>query len=222
MNLEKVRLLLASLLLFAVLSGTSTANALSPTDRQFMGDSYTIIHGCQPLTNIDVARSTDIGPAGSFNVWNKNGYVWGSTYTEYHRPDDRNEWFWNDSFFIPAGVSYTYVWEQTVKHTLHQSTDLSAEIKASVGSIVAEIESKVASSLVASETIEHSVGTASTITVSEPGYWEINWYHKAKVYNVYAYWIGTTIDDPTERPMLRWLGYATEPTPWEHKDVIKR
>ena len=222
MNLEKARLLLASLLLFAVLSGTSTANALSPTDRQFMGDSYAIIDDRSPLTDMDVELPTDIDPTGSFIVWNKDGYVPGSAYTEYHRLDDKNEWFWNDSCFIPDGVSYTYIWEQTVSHTLYQETELSAEIKASASSIVASIESKVASSLVASETIQHTAGTTSTITVTEPGYWEINWYHKAKVYGVYGYWIGTTIDDHTEKPMLRLLGYASEPTLWEHKDVIRR
>ncbi len=222
MNLEKARLLLASLLLFAVLSGTSTANALGPTDRQFMGDSYSIIDGSSPQTDMDMELPTDIDPAGSFVVWTKDGYVFGSTYTEYHTLDDQSEWFWNDSCFIPSGVTYTYVWEQTVSHTLYQETDLSAEVKASASSIVASIESKVASSLVASETIQHTVGTTSTITVNEPGYWEINWYHKAKIYNVYGYWRGTTIDDHTERPMLRFLGRASEPTPWEHKVVIKR
>lgn len=87
MNLKKARLLLAFLLLFAVLSGTPTANALSPTDQQFVGDSYTIIDGSHPPTNIDMDIPTDIDPAGSFNVWNKNGYVFGSTYTEYSTLD---------------------------------------------------------------------------------------------------------------------------------------
>ncbi|HBK85825.1 MAG TPA: hypothetical protein DDZ53_07335, partial [Firmicutes bacterium] len=82
MSLEKARLLLASLLLFAVLSGTSTANALSPTDRQFMGDSYAIIDDRSPLTDMDVELPTDIDPTGSFIVWNKDGYVPGSAYTE--------------------------------------------------------------------------------------------------------------------------------------------
>lgn len=103
-----------------------------------------------------------------------------------------------------------------------RKSSLSAKTQAFASSIVTAIESKVASSLVASKTIQHTEGTTSTITVNELGHWEIDWYQQAKVYNVYAYWIGTAIDDHTERPMLRWLGRATEPTLWEHKDVIRR
>lgn len=176
----------------------------------------------EELNNVDIINN-EISPQSSTVVYEANGYA-GSPRGMRIGYNDKYMLFHNTSVQIPDGVNQTYTWERTVTKTSSSSNAFESGARAQGGvKFITELEGHINNTYTKSKTVTITQGTKSQTSITKAGYYELNFYLKANIYDMYGSWWGYTVDQPNVRKKIdRYLGQVYEATDFMHLAVTKR
>lgn len=178
------------------------------------------------LLNKDVTNKFNkdeiVEPLSSFIKYEANGYV-GSPRGVRLGYDDSFLLFHHTSFELPSGVNTKYTWEREVTKTNQSSHTFDVGARGQGGvKFITELEGHFNYTYDKQKSVTVKAGTKSETEITEPGYYLLDFYLKANIYDVYGQWWGTTIDRPNERRKLeRYLGTYKEATDFMHLRATK-
>ncbi|MGN7479842.1 hypothetical protein ACTHOQ_18645 [Solibacillus silvestris] len=209
-----------------LLSGGVNGYASAEENENIHYPHSTEIVEASELLNKDVTNKSNkdeiVAPLSSFIKYEANGYA-GSPRGVRLGYDDKFMLFHHTSFELPTGVTSKYTWERTVSKTNYSSHTFDQGARAQGGAkFIAELEGHFNYTYDKQKSVTVTAGTKSETDITIPGYYELDFYLKANVYDVYGQWWGTTIDRPNERRKLeRYLGTYKEPTDFMHLRATK-
>ena len=216
-------LTLSALLLSGGVNGFASAedneNVLNPHTVEIIDESERLNNDITDKFN----KNDEIAPLSSFIKYEANGYA-GEARGVRLGWDDDFMLFHHTSFELPSGVTSKYTWERTVSKTNYSSHTFDQGARAQGGvKFITELEGHFNYTYEKQKLVTVTSGTKSETEITQPGYYELDFYLKANVYDIYGKWWGTTIDRQTERRKLdRYLGTFKEATDFLHLRATKR
>lgn len=215
------------LLVVPTFAGTNTQSKL--VNPQTITLNGVVIKDTTPRINSDAALlKSDNGSKGNISVMansfiSYSSYIPNSVTARFTDYNNYHKLFWNSSVTLPAGVSYTYEWYQTVSNTDTRTHAVDAGARAQGGNkFLAEIEGHINYNYQKQSEIKIEAGQKSSIGFLQPGSYNMNWYMKAKKYDLNTKWYGYTVDAPSTQKVLdRYSGSVVEPTPYLNVDIKK-
>lgn len=220
-NMKRITALSCSVLLFSI--GSSVYAAEDNNDNIHHPHSIELIeNNGNTVEKLKLLDEDEVSTQSTFLVYENQGYA-GNPRGIRIGYNNKALLFHNASVHIPNGVETTYTWERTISKTNTTSNTFEAGARAQGGvKFVTELEGHVKNAYTKSKSVTISQGTKSATLIKEPGLYNLNFYLKSNIYDMYGDWWGYTVDQPTVRKKLdRYLGQVQEATEFMHMEVSK-
>ncbi|WP_198508416.1 hypothetical protein [Brevibacillus agri] len=158
-----------------------------------------------------------IQPFSTGVVYKQNGYVRGSIKAEENGYDRDYFLVHKADVELIEGTKITYKFMKTIRKDVETSHSIDTGLRAQGGNrFITELEGHFDYNYVSKERIEYTKGTETNVEVTKPGDYTLYFYAQARVYNLYADWLGYTRDNKTERKLKRYIGDVYEATTFEY------
>lgn len=206
------------LLALTLIVGVSTMGVLADENTGYT-DSHTISIDGEITKNLEEQQEPIEESPQLRSVYYIGDYIKNTLEAKYNGYDRYFKHFYNTSVSIPADTTYTFEWFTTVEDTSSSSHDFNAGLQASGKVLVAELEGHFDYTYNKSSTVKVLAGTKTSIGLVKAGEREIDWYFKAKKYNLFVDW--KTINDVTGeiKTVQRRVGIVYEATEFLHVEV---
>ncbi|GEN85248.1 hypothetical protein SLU01_35600 [Sporosarcina luteola] len=221
-KMKRITALSLSALLFLI--GSSVYAAEEDNDNIHYPHSIDLIEGNgNPVEKLKLVDEDDeVSAQSTFVVYENNGYA-GNPRGMSTGFNNKYMLFHNASVSIPSGVNTTYTWERTITkiNTTSNTFEVGARGQGGV-KFLTELEAHIKNAYTSTETVSISQGTKSATQITQPGYYNLNFYLKSQTYDLYGDWWGYTRDQPNVRKKVdRYLGQVQEATGYMHLEVTK-